>query len=206
MRYLVFMPQDEVALGNVYRSLSNIAPELDDNVGVLIWTDKEDLYLSARNDGEEYLDGAEYSDYRVIFSEADKKVDTIKDSINQTSGSVVLVNPEHVLGFGCISSLYFSGRIYKYGFFAAQPHNECIDCLDLYDETLVKKVPLDGHEMIGEDIYMVDNTFDATYLVKMDNFRKYWFDDGNLGVYLRRLGYCNFIDKSINITKGTKNG
>ena len=206
MRYLVFMPQDEVALENTFKSLSNVAPELDENVCVAVWTDKEDLYLLARNKVDICLEGAIYSGCRTIYSPASEKVSCIKDIISSQNGSVILVSPTHVLGYGCIQSLYFSGRIYKYGFFAGQTHDECIDCPDLYDETSGKVVPLDGHEKIGDDIYMVDNTFDATYLVKMDNFKKYWLDDGNLGIYLRRLGYCNFIDKSINIIKGTQNG
>lgn len=202
MRYFVFMPERDTQLENVFRSLSNIAPELDKDVNILIWTDDESVYFRARNDGEQYLDGGVYNSFRVISSAVEDKVSSIKQVIVPETGSVVIVNPDHILGYGCVSSLYFVGRIYKYGFFALQTHNKCIDCPDLYDETSGIKSLLEGHDKIGDDIYMVDDTFDATYLVKMDNFKKYWLDDEHLGVYLRRLGYCNFVDKSFNIIKG----
>lgn len=199
MRYIIFTPSNENELKNVYRSLSNITPELNSNISILLWTDNEEVYLNARNNYPKYVEGGTYNDFLCLFS--GDKLDC-KNSLIAQKGSVLLVHPNHILGYGCLETLYFEDRIYKYGLIAGQIHDWCIDCEDLYDETTAHKVGLFGHDRIGKDIFMVDNVLEATVMVKLKPFFDYWFDDGNLGIYLRRLGYCNFVDKSLNIKRG----
>lgn len=199
MRYIIFTPQNEDELDNVVKSLNNIAPELDETVNILLWTDVDGIYIKARSSYSDELEGAIYNEFLTVSGD---KVSSIKEVLTAPKGSVILVHPNHILGYGSISALYFADRIYKYGLIGAQLHDGCIDCPDVYDETTAVKNSLEGHEKIGDEMYMVDNVYDATIMVKLQTFKDDWYDDGNLGIYLRRMGYCNFVDKGINIKRG----
>lgn len=191
MEYLVFDIKTEQHLKNVKDSLVNMAPEFNGQTNILICVEDESLFLDVRG-VKEFLVPGLYGEILITFAE--NFVDEVKENILGANGDIIFINPNHVLGYGAYKKFLLDSMVYKYGLIACQTHNKCLKSDDLYDELNTHEEDLS--ESVSDGVYYIDNTKDCSFMIKAENLR-YWLDDGNLGVYLKRLGYQNYVDKDI---------
>lgn len=200
MKYITFRVFDDISYQCMRKTLTNIGPELNNNFNLLIDVEDEDLFLRVRNEWSDLLESCSYGEVRVIYKE--KIEDYLKDALAR----IIVVYPYHILGRGAIKRLNLDDELLNYGFIAIQSHDECFKSNDLYDELNTELIKLSDCKQIRDGVYIVDTTYNATYMLSVQNFKQFFFNDNNLGLYLRRLGYTNFIDSNIVVKEAITDG
>lgn len=192
MEYLVFNIKNEQHFKNMESSLANMAPELTSRTNILICVEDESLYVRVRNIKDSLIVG-HYGEILVSYSK--DFVGEVKENISGSNGDIIFVNPNHVLKFGAYKKFMYDSLSLRYGLVACQTHNKCMKVEDLYDELNKTEIELSGCEK-KYNLYFVDDIFDATFMIKIENLR-FWLGDNNLGIYLKRMGYQNYVDNDI---------
>ena len=199
MIYIVFTVQNEKDFKNVCLSLTNISPELSERNSILVLA-STDLYLDCRNKLQEYLEGAKYWDFMCYPLEKDTNVYHNLNYIADITSLVILVKPSHILQYGSIHKLmmaYIDTFNSKAGLIAMEKGSKRVLSEDLYSG---KWKIIDNP--ITADYEPVDSIISGTVITSYQNLIGGYTDDLiEYGLFLRRLGFSNYLLKETLVTE-----